>query len=378
MTVRQYATALAFKQALEQRLRSSSTTGTDFGRRRQLLVFDRFLARLIRAAGDAVILKGGLVLELRLERARTTKDVDLRMMGSSSDVLERLQEAGRLDLGDYMRFETQPDDEHPEIQNEGMRYEGYRYRAECRLAGMIYGRPFGVDVAFGDPLVGEPDVFTAEDTLGFAGVAPPAIRLYPVVSHIAEKLHALTLPRARPNSRVRDLPDIALLGTTGPIEARRLRQASRAGSDARASRFLGSAVCHHGRHRRAALADTLRVDRSGLVVSGSRPAVHRGGPVGTSAVEVAVSDLSRTPKSPTSSTWSASHLTGAWRRAWQHCASAGQTTQTAPARRYRSRVGRWPIHQDRHHRRPHDGDSHHHRGSHAHSDADYLPIRASG
>jgi hypothetical protein len=225
MTVRQYATPLAFKQALEQRLKASSMTGADFGRRRQRLVFDRFLARLAQIAGDAVTLKGGLVLELRLARARTTKDVDLRMMGSSGDVLDRLQEAGRLDLGDSMRFEIQPDDEHPEIQNEGMQYEGYRYRAECRLAGMIYGRPFGVDVAFGDPLIGEPDIVTADDTLGFAGIAPPALRLYPVASHIAEKLHAFTMPRPRLNTRVRDLPDIALLATTGPIDGKLLRQA---------------------------------------------------------------------------------------------------------------------------------------------------------
>jgi hypothetical protein len=51
------------------------------------------------AFGDAVMLKGGLVLELRLERARTTKDVDLRIGGSSDDVLARLQAAGILDLG---------------------------------------------------------------------------------------------------------------------------------------------------------------------------------------------------------------------------------------------------------------------------------------
>lgn len=225
MTVRRYATPLAFKQALEQRLKSSSKTGADFGRRRQLLVFDRFLARLTKVAGDAVTLKGGLALELRLARARTTKDIDLRMMGSSSDVLDRLQEAGRSDLGDYMRFEIRPDDEHPNLQNEGMRYQGYRYRAKCRLAGMIYGQPFGVDVAFGDPLIGEPDIVTADDTLGFIDLAPPILRLYPVVSHIAEKLHALTMPRPRPNSRVRDLPDIALLAMTGPIDGRLLRQA---------------------------------------------------------------------------------------------------------------------------------------------------------
>lgn len=225
MTHRRYATVLAFKQALERRLKASSTSGTTFARRRQLLVFERFLARVDRIAGEAVILKGGLVLELRLTRARATKDVDLRMMGSLSAVLARLQEAGRLDLGDHMSFEVRPDDEHPEMLNEGMRYEGFRYRAECRLAGKIYGRPFGVDVAFGDPIVGEPDLFLAEDVLGFVGIAPPTVRLYPVVSHIAEKLHAFTMPRSRPNSRVRDFPDLALLATTGPIEGKLLRRA---------------------------------------------------------------------------------------------------------------------------------------------------------
>lgn len=225
MTARQYATPLAFKQALEQRLRVASVTGVDFARRRQLLVFDRFLARLAQVAGDAVTLKGGLALELRLARARSTKDIDLRLMGSSDDVLELLHEAGRLDLGDHMLFEVQPDADHPEIQNEGMRYDGFRYRTECRLAGMIYSRPFGVDVAFGDPLVGEPDVVVTDDILAFAGIAPPSLRLYPVVSHIAEKLHAFTMPRPRPNSRVRDLPDLALLATTGPIEGAALRRA---------------------------------------------------------------------------------------------------------------------------------------------------------
>jgi hypothetical protein len=223
--IRHYATPLAFKQALEQRIKSSSTTGADFARRRQLLVFDRFLARVVSVVGDAVTLKGGLVLEMRLARARTTKDIDLRMMGSADNVLERLQAAGRLDLGDCMSFEVQPDLDHPEIRNEGMQYDGYRYRAECRLAGAIYSRPFGVDVAFGDPLVGEPDLAVADDLLSFAGIAPPMLRLYPVVSHIAEKLHALTMPRSRPNTRVRDLPDIALLATTGQINEAELRLA---------------------------------------------------------------------------------------------------------------------------------------------------------
>ena len=225
MTLRAYASPQAFKQALEQRLRTASNGGVDFARRRQLLVFDRFLARVVAVFGDPALLKGGLVLELRLERARATKDVDLRLIGSPESVLKNLQQAGRLDLMDFMTYEIAPDTEHPQIQNEGMRYEGLRFRAESRLAGKLYGQPFGVDVAFGDPILGEPETVTAEDTLAFAGVAPPTLRLYPIETHIAEKLHAYTLPRPRPNTRVKDLPDIALLGTVQPLDAERLRLA---------------------------------------------------------------------------------------------------------------------------------------------------------
>ena len=225
MTTRTHASPEAFKQALERRLRSATTTGGEFARRRQLLVFDRFLARLVAVLGDTATLKGGLVLELRLERARTTKDIDLRLTGSPDDILAKLQEAGRRNLGDFMTFEVGLDDDHPEIQNDGMQYDGLRFRAECRLAGKVYGQPFGVDVAFGDPILGEPDVVVAEDVLAFAGIAPPQLRLYPVVTHVAEKLHAYTMPRSRPNSRVKDLPDLALLATAQAIDAKHLRTA---------------------------------------------------------------------------------------------------------------------------------------------------------
>jgi hypothetical protein len=225
VTTRTYSSPQAFKQALEQRLRTSAKTGGEFARKRQLLVFDRFLARVVAVLGDAATLKGGLVLELRLERARTTKDIDLSLIGSPDGVLAKLQEAARRDLGDFVSFEVGPDDDRPEIQNDGMQYDGLRFRAECKLAGKLYGQPFGVDVAFGDPMLGEPEVVVAEDVLAFAGIAPPTLRLYPIETHVAEKLHAYTMPRKRPNSRVKDLPDLALLASAQTIEAKRLRAA---------------------------------------------------------------------------------------------------------------------------------------------------------
>jgi predicted nucleotidyltransferase component of viral defense system len=225
LTDRRYSTPAAFKQALEQRLRNMTKTGVEFARRRQLLVFDRFLARVIVTFGESVILKGGLVLELRLDRARTTKDIDLRMEGSPDEVFSRLQEAGRLELGDFMTFELSPDKDHPEIVGDGIQYDGYRYRSECKLAGKLYGQPFGVDVAFGDPIYGDPEIITTADILAFADISPPALRLYPLETHIAEKLHAYTMPRSRINTRVKDLPDIALLATSRPIDSNKLQAA---------------------------------------------------------------------------------------------------------------------------------------------------------
>lgn len=223
---RTYATPLAFKAAVELRLRHEATaSGMDLQRRRQLFIFDRFLARLFCILEDAVTLKGGLVIELRLERARTTKDIDLRVIGSPNDVLTRLQEAGRLDLGDHLRFEVVADPRHPAIDAEGMTYQGRRYRAEAQLAAKIYGVPFGIDVAFAEPMHGQPEEVEGSAFLKFAGIEPGRYRVYPLETHIAEKLHAYTLPRDRPNSRVKDLPDLALLATARRIDSAALRAA---------------------------------------------------------------------------------------------------------------------------------------------------------
>ncbi|MGM0577141.1 MAG: nucleotidyl transferase AbiEii/AbiGii toxin family protein [Myxococcota bacterium] len=106
---RRYETPMAFKAALEHRLRRRATrVRRSLNRERQLLVFDRFLARVFEVMGDDVVLKGGLVVELRLARARTTKDIDLRLLGQPDHLLSRLQEAGRASFGDFMTFEVGP------------------------------------------------------------------------------------------------------------------------------------------------------------------------------------------------------------------------------------------------------------------------------
>lgn len=86
------------------------------------------------------------------ERARTTKDIDLRLVGPPAGLLERLRRAAGLELGDFMVFTVAPDAEHPAIANEGMLYGGQRHRVTCTLAGKPYGQMFGLDIAFADPM----------------------------------------------------------------------------------------------------------------------------------------------------------------------------------------------------------------------------------
>ena len=56
-----YASPKAFKQALDARVRSAAEErDIPITRQRQLLVFDRYLARLYDECGDALVLKGAL------------------------------------------------------------------------------------------------------------------------------------------------------------------------------------------------------------------------------------------------------------------------------------------------------------------------------
>lgn len=232
-----YASPEAFRQAVERRIRTVAG-GQGMMRFRQVLVYDRFLARVFERFGERAIVKGGVVLELRLERARTTRDVDIRMSGPVTSLHAELEGAGLIDLGDFLTFVVEADRDHPNIEGDGMVYDGLRFRVQAMLAGKVYGGPFGLDVGFGDVLTEEPETIAGTDFLSFAGVPRANHRVYPRVVHIAEKLHAYTLPRPRENSRVKDLPDFALLAQVGPLDGASLRRAIEATFSFRKSHAL--------------------------------------------------------------------------------------------------------------------------------------------
>lgn len=75
---REYATAEAFRRALEDRLNEAAKTELiQVSRLRRQVAFDRLLARLFRIDPAAWVLKGGYALELRFRSARATVDIDL-------------------------------------------------------------------------------------------------------------------------------------------------------------------------------------------------------------------------------------------------------------------------------------------------------------
>jgi hypothetical protein len=125
---RTYAMPLAFNAALEARIAARSrAAGRTMNRVRQLIVMERFLVRVFESL-DGVVRKGGLVMELRLECARTTRDIDLRVTVVEAGLLDRLCDAARLSLGDHLAFEVEWDADHPTIEADGLRYEGQWFR----------------------------------------------------------------------------------------------------------------------------------------------------------------------------------------------------------------------------------------------------------
>ena len=83
-----FKTGAAFRQALEQRLKTAAEErGVPLNTLRLKLTIERLLARLFAKPEPPWLLKGGYAMELRYRpNARTTKDVDL----SIPHVLERL------------------------------------------------------------------------------------------------------------------------------------------------------------------------------------------------------------------------------------------------------------------------------------------------
>lgn len=223
-TPHRYATATAFRIALEARLKSfAQAEGIDLQRLRRQVSFDRLLARLFSEPNTPWLLKGGYAMELRLRSARTTKDIDLslpREVERKGDVLERLQDRSATDMGDYFTFVIGL----PKMDLDGAPEGGSRYPVITSLAGRVFTK-FHLDVGIGDAIVRPTEIVRGRDWLEFAGIPSVPCIAISREQQFAEKLHAYTRQRERPNSRVKDLVDMALLVKMGMLESPKLQEA---------------------------------------------------------------------------------------------------------------------------------------------------------
>jgi hypothetical protein len=232
-----YATAEAFRTAIEQRLlMSARESSVDLTQLRKLVVFDRLLARLIVVAPDRWVLKGAVALYYRLgARFRSTKDLDLGRWDGEVATAADFLAAQEINMGDYFRFAV----ERTEKLDTLLEGAAVRYRVSAELAGRRF-EEVTVDVGFSDQPVTESEFMCGYDLLTFAGIDAnqiPALRIEP---HVAEKLHAYTRQYAggRPSSRVKDLVDLVLIAAFLPIEAGRLKTALQRTFDGRGSHPL--------------------------------------------------------------------------------------------------------------------------------------------
>lgn len=214
-----YATADAFRAALDQRLKDHAlATGTPLVRLRKTVAFDRLLARLVAVAPTRWVLKGALALDFRLgSGTRTTTDIDLGRLDNEDAAVEDFLAAQALDLGDFFIFDVQ--------RTTGLEPDGdflaVRYRVQAELGGRRFEQ-FPIDVAFSDPVSWSPERLLGTDLLAFAGIDRVELPVLPIEQHLAEKLHAYTRSYGRdagPSTRPKDLVDVLLIARSSALDA---------------------------------------------------------------------------------------------------------------------------------------------------------------
>jgi hypothetical protein len=250
---KKYASAGAFRRALEDRLKEiSKKGGVDLQRLRRQVAFDRLLSRLFRGGKSGTlpwVLKGGYAMELRIKAARTTKDIDLTMRiaaGTTAKkdgkenlvVLAKLQDAAALNSEDFFVITIG----EPISDLDAAPYGGARFPVNVRLDGRVFVG-FHLDVGIGDAVIEPLEVIEGRDWLGFADIASPQLYMIPREQQFAEKLHAYTLPRkSGVNSRVRDLVDMVLLIQSKSLDQEKLAEAIRVTFERRKTHSLPSAL----------------------------------------------------------------------------------------------------------------------------------------
>lgn len=217
----QYATAAAFRRALEDRLKAEAKArGRSVEELRREFLFQRFLAMLFSAPDAQWVLKGGASLLMRLVEARFSRDLDLLRLGTlgPEQAISELRELTAPRHGDHLTF----------VIEEESHYSTINPVVEINVTayiGAVYGR-FPIDLATDLHLVSAPDRIRPQPVVDVPGLpALPELVVYPLTDQVADKVCAMFEVHGQsqsPSSRYRDLLDLALIVTTSELDGQHL------------------------------------------------------------------------------------------------------------------------------------------------------------
>ncbi|GEA87422.1 nucleotidyl transferase AbiEii/AbiGii toxin family protein [Cellulomonas cellasea] len=217
-----YATGAAMWAAVTSRAKvTAKDTGVDGAALVRRFVFGRFLARVFHTTPPARgCFKGGTAMLARVHDARTTNDVDLlHELADLDAAVQALRAVAATDLGDHFRFVV------TKVER-SLGGAGQPGVAGCRVnfdayVGVAKKQSFGVDLVTGSLMTTTPEIRT-DLVLDVRGIEAPALRLYPVVDHIADKLCATMgtygARGAASSSRPRDLVDLVVFARSQDVD----------------------------------------------------------------------------------------------------------------------------------------------------------------
>lgn len=218
------------RAALDARIRNQSGDGDPTPLRRRL-VYQRILRRLGEHAEGGWVLKGGYLLEARIDtRARATKDLDLAMrtVGNGADVVNLLRSALVSDPdGDCFTFELS---EATPLAADSRANAAWRVTVDARLDARTFVK-LRIDLVERlDEIGGATESLVIGAPISGMHLGDARITAVDIAQHAAEKFHALCqgYPDGRQNTRVKDLLDIVLLAEAGLLPHPNLRTRIRA------------------------------------------------------------------------------------------------------------------------------------------------------
>ena len=193
-----------------------------FAEVRREFLYQRFLARVFDGE-SAWVLKGGIGLLTRLPGARHSRDIDLVHLAAGPGAAEaEIRALGRMDLGDYLRFEV--------VRAVPLSVEDALRLKTDAYVGASRWESFDVDISCERHFVASIEPIRPTPIIDVAGAPElPLFRLYPLVDQIADKVAAMYETHGgEPSNRYRDLVDLVLLTGLEKLDAALLNAALQA------------------------------------------------------------------------------------------------------------------------------------------------------